>query len=1083
MSYKQPGTLKPRRHRTGTILVIGLLLSIVGVVIALVRVTLLYNQSEIDPNTLVDHQNGHMLIASSFTVLDSTGNSAGDAVVTLASQQRLTSADGVVYFDHLMLHRNDRLHIYYKGENYSEALHLHNFNTVQLGWSNEFRHLLVAGLGAVLLVQIFLLAMLYLRSLFKKDRRLPGFKGRWQHALAVLVVILLLVEGLTVSSVWFSETPAASAAVLDTLPVPNNVAVKADDGNAVVTWGEMMRPDIPNPPNVVGYKISWGLSGQPLANVSLTQFRALQVQPLVNGQNYQLQIQSMDKMGNVSRPTAPISFSGNTSRTNALRSQMTGFFDDFNTAAGSWDDRKWNNAYDLCGDPAIGSFFVNTQTHVHNLVGTGDCDRIQNISRARQIFDFSGRTGTLVFDMDGLFGRDFWYLDLVPDLHDITGHIHLDDEGVSSGPANTLRLRQNGHGVAVLWVDASGKSRTLLENNWSNFDPLDWVGMPTIPNLRRQWQVKISTSYIEIKIDGKVALAGNISLPYSRAHVLWTQFSYGAAKDNQPYTMLHWDNFGFDGPKSNTTTHNYPLPQIGGGDAVLVEGSKSASLNIPDAISGQQTAERLMFSVMAYQYGDVVNDTDSVTVNGTKFTIPKPKSGNISVADLVQPLAAWTVTVPLPKGTLKQGANNLQYSLKNRLYVFNVHAEVDYPSGSVPAYTQPNRAKVTASGIPALPDIGPGATFTKVGSKAVDINWDSANNPTYPVSGAVDISFEVDNFVAMIGHGKNPGISRVDVLMDKKVIQSIDVGGTVAHNGVFKLNTTQFSNGYHEFFVKAFNPAGTPSFPQYFLGGAKSGDYLPLKLNISNANPGPTATPPPNPATPTKPANTATPVPATPTKPPATATKPANTATVAPPTATKPANTATPVPATPTKPANTPTVAPPTATPTANTATPTKPPSTATVAPPTATKPASTATPTKPPTASNLLLDGGFENNGDTWELYDSFTVVRNTQARSGQASLRLRSDDQSWTNAVQYFDVQPNKEYTLTFWAKGSKTPYVDILTLGWNTLYRVEVKATTGYTQYTLKFNSQNNTRLGMVIRNSGGTGTSFFDDFEIK
>jgi hypothetical protein len=226
-----------------------------------------------------------------------------------------------------------------------------------------------------------------------------------------------------------------------------------------------------------------------------------------------------------------------------------------------------------------------------------------------------------------------------------------------------------------------------------------------------------------------------------------------------------------------------------------------------------------------------------------------------------------------------------------------------------------------------------------------------------------------------------------------------------------------------------------------FTGLSKS-YYANGPIPLSGGQPAPTAT-----ARPTTPAAINTPVPATATAKPATNTPVPATATA------KPA-TNTPVPATAT----------------AKPATNTPVPATA------------TAKPTTPPTATNVVLNPGFESGTQNWTVEGTFSVV-GTNAKSGTRSLRVSSTEPAWDKSFQNLTVQPNKTYTLTFWAKGKKTLKVDVRDANWGELFETYVEPSTDYKQYTLTFNSGNRTQMVLVIWDSWGSGTTYLDDFQIK
>ncbi|MCU0494343.1 MAG: fibronectin type III domain-containing protein [Chloroflexaceae bacterium] len=245
------------------------------------------------------------------------------------------------------------------------------------------------------------------------------------------------------------------AATLAQLAVPANLSVRQDDRAAVLQWDfDQANPTRPLPSGVAGYRITWGPASQPEANVRLTQHRRIQLQPLENGQPYVARVQAVDNFGRLSTPSAPISFTGDGTRVEALRTRMNGFFDDFNLPQGGADERKWNTAYSLCNAPEGNGYFINPQFHVHNTIFSRDCDRGQQHNRARALLDFSDNgTRTITFDFDGVFHRNIWYLDLMPNLSDIYGPERF--------PPGGLRFSQNNQTLEIRRFDANGSEVTI----------------------------------------------------------------------------------------------------------------------------------------------------------------------------------------------------------------------------------------------------------------------------------------------------------------------------------------------------------------------------------------------------------------------------------------------------------------------------------------------------------------------------------------------------------------------------------------------------------------------------------------------
>jgi hypothetical protein len=792
-----------------------------------------------------------MFMVGKVTLLNNDGTPAAGAVAVLnKEQQAQADAQGVVYFEHLMFH-DHTLDITYRGEHYALPLHIHTQdNFVTLGMSIEFRdnlgYLFIALLlgwlvfGACVInkLQAGLQRRLSMAMVtFRSRLRRATLRYRFATASFLVLIVMLTSLGLVVLDPAASPVQAAGE-TLATLPVPDKLAVEEDDNNAVLSWGDPIKPDRPNPANVTGYRISWGLAGSSAApTVQLTSERIIQLQPLTNGQTYQAQVQSVDGSGNISAPSQTVTFTGTPARVNALRSRMTGFFDDFNQVAGPFDELKWNQAFSACNDPAMSASFINSQFHAHNMELSGHCDRAQVVNRPRATFDFTGRTGTVAFDLDGLTSRSMWYLDLIDTadgVTDITSHISESGSGVGN-PGKVLRIRQNENSLSFQYVDASGVLKTIADTNWKPYPPLDWAGFKTVPNMRRHWELHISQQQIEVTINGKVVLATAFNLPFSQATVHWTAFSYNTSKHNVPYALVHWDNFGFDGPAAPLETHNYRAAGYAGRD--LIEAVRNVpvatSINIPDKVSGA-LAQRLMFTLQmkdfsAYQW----SASDKVVVNGRAIAVPKP----VLTGDGININVPYSVRLELPAGTLITGQNQLSFVMAYS-HVLNIHLEVDFAKGSAPAYTQPAAIYPAQSSMimPTMTEVGPSVTIATLGNTPAT-DYGRYTTKVFPVSGTVNVKAKVNHELAMDAMGKNPGISRVQIRLNKSPIYELDLGtpGAPATNIAYNLDTTRFADGNYQLDVVAFNPGGAVSIPNYFEAHAAAGDYYPIYLNISNS--------------------------------------------------------------------------------------------------------------------------------------------------------------------------------------------------------------------------------------------------------
>ena len=280
---------------------------------------------------------------------------------------------------------------------------------------------------------------------------------------------------------------AAVPLVVDgSVPQPRNPRVYSDDRSLIVAW------DDTRPQGVVGYYLQYRKKGAlTWENVRQTIHNTIQLQPLENGVEYEITIQSArgsyletDKGdlvnddsfgplywaradGHVSQPVT-INGTPSSARIEAMRNRLTAFFDDFNEPANPFNELEWNNAA-FCNDGTYdtASAFINNQFHSHNSIS---CGFGGVISRPRATFDTTvGLNGGPVsetnpaqieFDMDlQVDGRSKWYLDLIPLSArkarypiDIDSHHTADDSQDHNDPGNMLRLDVHGAGFGLFFA-------------------------------------------------------------------------------------------------------------------------------------------------------------------------------------------------------------------------------------------------------------------------------------------------------------------------------------------------------------------------------------------------------------------------------------------------------------------------------------------------------------------------------------------------------------------------------------------------------------------------------------------------------
>lgn len=651
---------------------------------------------------------------------------------------------------------------------------------------------------------------------------------------------LAMVFGLSSVGTNVLAQPRMPAAA--TLPAPSGVQVRQDDRVATVQWNVPQdKSPFKRPTGVSGYRVTWGPADQPKANTRLVEQNIVQLQPLTNGQPYVVSVQSVDSYGNLSAASPSIQFTGDSNRVDSLRSRMNGFFDDFNLAQGAPDELKWNTAYSRCNSAEMNAYFINGQSHVHNLISSSTCDRGQQVNRARVPLDLSDNgTRTITFDFDGVHRRNHWYLDLAPNVADIGGPAKYEP--------GTLRLKQVDQAVEFIMFDATGTESIIAITDNKTFPTLDWAGVGLVPNVRRVWEWKVRKDSAELRIDGTLVLAtkpGAFQLTRDQYDVRWGTFSYNTVKANQPYVLAHWDNFGFDAPAGKTTTtvtHNYKLTNAGTDYVEANRGSgtvPTVKLNIPDSIDGS-VARRLMFTLQMADFSSYAwSPNDRVLVNGVSIAIPQPKSPiSTLLSDFISNISPFSVVLQVPDGVLKQGENTISFEAQET-GILNIHAEFDFPANGTAAYTPPVQA-AAGSVLPAMPPVGANLAITNVGQQKVDVYaesiWEAKNfNPT--VSGIIPVGVEASNATALEATGTNSGIIFMELMVDRRAVMSIRTDSqspspSVSHT--FSLDTRQLTNGTHEIYVRTFDPKCTPSITEYHMSGAESGGYVPLHFNVQN---------------------------------------------------------------------------------------------------------------------------------------------------------------------------------------------------------------------------------------------------------
>lgn len=663
---------------------------------------------------------------------------------------------------------------------------------------------------------------------------------------------------------------------------PTILEVKEDDRAATIYWNSKTNvydyrydPDKQN--GIYSYKIEWGPVSAGYIHSEITPYRTHMCQPLEPGVAYQARVFALDTLGKQSMASDPIMFQHDETRVNDMRTRLNGFFDDFNTPMGAFEERDWNQSYTGC--MAIGkvSQHINDQFHAHNVIASNHCDRGAASSRVRHPFDFTNRTGVIEFDLDGSQRtRQFWYLDLSPvsRKRDLTAHTSIGegDNPNASDPPFMLRIAEVVDVIKIQLADENGRLYSLpnvYENGaCGNFMAYcnDENLLPQI-NVRKHWRIELSKTHIKIFINGIKVVDGSLiadhapnGLEFEVAQVNWLTFSYNTPKDNFVLSMVHWDNFGFDAPQGytqETVIHNYTDGELGSetdrignefsiGKVAQMDNPAITQIPIPDHLFDQNgnlpIKAELMFCIQGKDYDWDTNEY--IMVNNVVYDHPEPET------ELIGSIQPYSAIIDLDPGDLIQGLNEIKFYLNNPR-LLNFHIELQYPIDEAPVYTPPHliytdHINKLMGFWQAANTAGPGIVFNSIN----DVEFwtlGSEYDPTpeidrwyifsEPVSEKLSLSILANSEAQMAATGKAAGISHYEIWIDQEVVLTKYVN-TDSELAEFKheieIDLTQFSNGVHELFVQAVDVNGNLSRFDAFDAHAATGEYMPTIIDIQN---------------------------------------------------------------------------------------------------------------------------------------------------------------------------------------------------------------------------------------------------------
>jgi hypothetical protein len=288
-----------------------------------------------------------------------------------------------------------------------------------------------------------------------------------------------------------------------------------------------------------------------------------------------------------------------------------------------------------------------------------------NSARIRQPFDFAGRTGNIVFDVDNKtegphsFWTEVWITD-----QPVQGP-HVDHPGTHIYPRNGVGFVFNAD-----WCGGGLQGANALReiDVFQNYDEtVNTVRSPcftTMADMANHFQIKISSTNIEVWASDagganfRMISSTNLPpLPFTRGYVSFEHAQYNAAKFNSTNTMTyHWHAIGFDGPVI-APDRGYEVPDAltpgPGGTVNLGYEVPTPTFQLPNVDLTNIASAYLTYNA----YFFMAPKSMTATINGVNRTAADPNpdaasSGGYQWRYMMQPVAL---------SDLRQGTNTVSF--------------------------------------------------------------------------------------------------------------------------------------------------------------------------------------------------------------------------------------------------------------------------------------------------------------------------------------------------------------------------------------------------------------------------------------
>jgi hypothetical protein len=575
------------------------------------------------------------------------------------------------------------------------------------------------------------------------------------------------------------QRPAAPGTVL-TRPAPGRLRVIWADG---IVRGTAV-------PGAVGYEVRWQRPGEP-ARTRLVIAPEAQLDRLADGQEYRVEVRSVDAFGQRSAPAVAAGVPGRADE--SWRAGLTGLFDDFANPSSVLSDvsgSHWHlSGYRGCVDLGPGS--VDGRGLPIDL----GCGADMAVLRARQPLVLpaepaGGLLGRVALVTDTAAPGGELTVDLVPGPADRVG---AGRAGLSAGgpdptlPAGTIRAVVNDAGAQVR---AGTGVPTVPVSNYP--DPAPRRG----PGVLHRFEVLLTSAGVEVRQDGTLIAFGPVLPAWRQASVL-----LGFRGPDGHRSRVHLAAAGFSG-------RAVPAPQVieapvnPGTRRVLGPADEAPNIGIASTPLSVAAAARLVVTITqgpGLDAGGVVVQLGEHRMPA-RLAVPGPPAA---------PGSAVTVIADVPPELLGYQGTLAPFVLRapgagNGVSVVESYLEIT----PRPPYTEVRGTDRASDTDPRRPVLD---ALPKVGLTLGNAAGAPLPTPVVPAVGQLVLTVNLDATIAQWDSGGVAGVQGFELWLDGRMVAGVPTaadGPGLGGRYVLSMAVAGLGHGPHVLEVREYGPNG-----------------------------------------------------------------------------------------------------------------------------------------------------------------------------------------------------------------------------------------------------------------------------------